>query len=133
MRQSKSVRLLNAQDIKRNLERMAREIVLQNQAFDALGFIGIRTRGLFWPSDWVRSSRSLMAKTLLGEMDISLYRDDLNALLPYGKVDHTKFLSTSTTTKIILFDDVPTRAEPYERRSIISSTLAVLKPFISQS
>ena len=47
MRQSKSVRLLNAQDIKRNLERMAREIVLQNQAFDALGFIGIRTRGLF--------------------------------------------------------------------------------------
>ena len=56
MRQSKSVRLLNAQDIKRNLERMAREIVLQ--AFDALGFIGIRTRGLFWPSDWVRSSRS---------------------------------------------------------------------------
>ena len=65
MRQSKSVRLLNAQDIKRNLERMAREIVLQNRAFDALGFIGIRTRGLFWPSDWVRSSRSLMAKTCL--------------------------------------------------------------------
>jgi pyrimidine operon attenuation protein/uracil phosphoribosyltransferase len=107
MKQSKSVRLLNAQDIKRNLERMAREILLQNQAFEALGFIGIRTRGLFLAKrlgEIIKKSRG--KEVPLGEMDITLYRDDLNALLPHGKVDHTQIPFDINNKKIILFDDV---------------------------
>jgi pyrimidine operon attenuation protein/uracil phosphoribosyltransferase len=42
----------------------------------------------------------------LGEMDITLYRDDLNTLLPHGKVDHTRIPFDITNRMIILFDDV---------------------------
>jgi pyrimidine operon attenuation protein / uracil phosphoribosyltransferase len=42
----------------------------------------------------------------IGEMDITLYRDDLNALLPHGKVDHTQIPFDINNKKIILFDDV---------------------------
>jgi pyrimidine operon attenuation protein/uracil phosphoribosyltransferase len=47
MQKSKNVRLLTAPEIKKNLERMGREIIRQNKASDSLAFIGIRTRGLF--------------------------------------------------------------------------------------
>ena len=91
MKKSKNVRLLTAPEIKKNLERMSREILRQNRASDSLAFIGIRTRGLFL-AQRVRGmiQKSHHKEIPLGEMDISLYRDDLNALLPEGKVDHTE-------------------------------------------
>jgi pyrimidine operon attenuation protein/uracil phosphoribosyltransferase len=39
-------------------------------------------------------------------MDISLYRDDLNTLLPEGKVDHTSIPFDINNKTIVLFDDV---------------------------
>jgi pyrimidine operon attenuation protein/uracil phosphoribosyltransferase len=107
MKRSKSVRILSPQDIKTNLERMAREILRQNQAFDSLGFIGIRTRGLFLAQrlcEIIKNSKG--NEVPLGEMDITLYRDDLNALLPHGKVDHTRIPFDINNKTIILFDDV---------------------------
>jgi pyrimidine operon attenuation protein / uracil phosphoribosyltransferase len=107
MIKSKNVRLLTASDIRRNLERMSREILRQNKASDSLAFIGIRTRGLFL-AQRVRSmiETSQRKDIPLGEMDISLYRDDLNALLPEGKVDHTSIPFDINNKTIILFDDV---------------------------
>jgi pyrimidine operon attenuation protein/uracil phosphoribosyltransferase len=107
MKKSKNVRLLTASEIKKNLERMSREILRQNKASDSLAFIGIRTRGLFL----ALRVRGLIKKSEhkeipLGEMDISLYRDDLNALLPEGKVDHTSIPFDINNKTIILFDDV---------------------------
>ena len=107
MKQFKSVRILSAQDIKTHLARMARQILRQNKAFDSLGFIGIRTRGLFL----AKRLRGIIKKSAgkeipLGEMDITLYRDDLNALLPHGKVDHTRIPFDINNKTIILFDDV---------------------------
>jgi len=107
MKRPKSVRILSALDIKTNLERMARAILRQNKSFDSLGFIGIRTRGLFL----ARRLREIIKKSNdkevpLGEMDITLYRDDLNALLPHGKVDHTRIPFDINNKTIILFDDV---------------------------
>ena len=95
MKKSKNVRLLTAPDIQKNLERMGREIIRQNKTSDSLAFIGIRTRGLFL----AQRVRVMIKKfghneVPLGEMDISLYRDDLNTLLPEGKVrDSTYWLS----------------------------------------
>jgi pyrimidine operon attenuation protein / uracil phosphoribosyltransferase len=107
MRRSKSLRILTAQDIKKTLARMAREIVRHNKTSDSLAFIGIRTRGLFLAKrlcDILR--RSDGREVPLGEMDITLYRDDLNALLPQGKVDHTRIPFDINNRTIILFDDV---------------------------
>ena len=107
MKQSKTVRILSARDIKTNLERMARKILLQNKTFDSLGFIGIRTRGLFLAKRLSEIIKKSDGKEVpLGEMDITLYRDDLNALLPQGKVDHTRIPFDINNRTIILFDDV---------------------------
>ena len=108
MKKSKNVRLLTAPDIRKNLERMGREIIRQNKTSDSLAFIGIRTRGLFL----AQRVRGMIKKKFghkevpLGEMDISLYRDDLNTLLPEGKVDHTAIPFDINNKTIILFDDV---------------------------
>jgi pyrimidine operon attenuation protein / uracil phosphoribosyltransferase len=107
MKQSKSVRILSALDIKTNLERMARAILRQNKALDSLAFIGIRTRGLFLAKRLCEIIKRSHGKEMpLGEMDITLYRDDLNALLPHGKVDHTRIPFDINNKTIILFDDV---------------------------
>jgi pyrimidine operon attenuation protein/uracil phosphoribosyltransferase len=39
-------------------------------------------------------------------MDITLYRDDLNALLPGGTIDHTRIPFDIANKIIVLFDDV---------------------------
>ncbi len=107
MKKTKPLRILTAPDIKRNLERMAREILRQNKSIDALAFIGIRTRGLFLAKRLRDIIKKSQGKELpLGEMDIALYRDDLNALLPDGKADHTRIPFDINDKTIILFDDV---------------------------
>jgi pyrimidine operon attenuation protein/uracil phosphoribosyltransferase len=107
MNKSKNVRLLTAPEIKKNLERMGREILRQNKASDYLAFIGIRTRGLFLAQRVRAMIQKFQHKEIpLGEMDISLYRDDVNALLPEGKVDHTSIPFDINNKTIILFDDV---------------------------
>src|SRR6266498_3634205 len=107
MKRPKSVRILSALDIKTNLERMARAILRQNKSFDSRGFIGIRTCGLFLARRLCEIIKKSNDKEVpLGEMDITLYRDDLNALLPHGKVDHTRIPFDITNKTIILVDDV---------------------------
>jgi pyrimidine operon attenuation protein/uracil phosphoribosyltransferase len=107
MKRPKSVRILSALDIKTNLERMARAILHQNKSFDSLGFIGIRTRGLFLARRLCEIIMKYNDREVpLGELVITLYRDDLNALLPHGKVDHTRIPFDINNKTIILFDDV---------------------------
>lgn len=107
MKKSKRSKILTAPEIKKNLERMARNIVRQNKTLESLAFIGIRTRGLFLAKR-VREiiKRNSGREVPLGEMDITLYRDDLNTLLPHGKVDHTRIPFDINNRMIILFDDV---------------------------
>jgi pyrimidine operon attenuation protein/uracil phosphoribosyltransferase len=107
MNKSKSLRILSALDIKKNLERMGREILRENNSPDSLAFIGIRTRGLFLAKRLCEVIKKSEGKEVpLGEMDITLYRDDLNTLLPHGKVDHTRIPFDINNKTIILFDDV---------------------------
>jgi pyrimidine operon attenuation protein / uracil phosphoribosyltransferase len=107
MKKSRTLKILTAQEIKNSLQRMAREIIRQNKVTDSLAFIGIRTRGLFLAKRLCAIiKRSNNKEVPLGEMDITLYRDDLNALLPDGKVDHTRIPFDINNKTIILFDDV---------------------------
>jgi pyrimidine operon attenuation protein/uracil phosphoribosyltransferase len=85
---------------------MAREILRHHESTDTLAFIGIRTRGLFLAKRLRDIIKSRGKEVPLGEMDISLYRDDLNTLLPDGRADHTRIPFDITDKTIILFDDV---------------------------
>jgi len=107
MKRSNAVKILSATDIKNNLQRIARDILRENKEPGALAFIGIRTRGLYLAQrlrDMIKESHE--RDIPVGEMDIALYRDDLNTLLPKGKVDHTQIPFDINNKTLILFDDV---------------------------
>ena len=105
--ESNKVRILDAQQIKSSLERIGKEILRQNKSYDHIALIGIRTRGLFLAKRLRNMIKKSAGKDVpLGEMDITLYRDDLNTLVPEGKVDNTRIPFDINNKIIILFDDV---------------------------
>ena len=107
MKRPKSVRILSALDIKTNLERMARAILRQNKSFDSLGFIGIRTRGLFLARRLCEIIKKYNdTEVPLGEMDITLYRDDLSTVGAKPVVNRTDLPGDIENRNIVLIDDV---------------------------
>ncbi|HWP57440.1 MAG TPA: bifunctional pyr operon transcriptional regulator/uracil phosphoribosyltransferase PyrR [Candidatus Acidoferrales bacterium] len=103
----KKIRILDAAQIRSSLERMAKEILSRSKNDDRIAFIGIRTRGLFLAKRLCNIIKKSAGREVpLGEMDITLYRDDLNALVPEGRVDNTRIPFDINDKKIILFDDV---------------------------
>ena len=103
----KTTRVLSAPRIGRILSGFAKRIADEYGAAASLAFIGIRTRG---PTLARRVADMLKEKHALpvavGELDITLYRDDLNTLLPEGRIDGTHIPFEVTDKTLILFDDV---------------------------
>ncbi len=98
---------MNAGQIKKSLERFCREILREHKSAEHLAFIGIRTRGIYLAKRLCEMLKKLEGKEIpVGEMDIALYRDDLNTLLPSGRVDNTRIPFDITNKTIILVDDV---------------------------
>jgi len=107
MKKTESKKVLNSLEIKKNLERLCKEILREHRGSEHLAFIGIRTRGIYLAKRLCEIMKKLEGREMpLGEMDITLYRDDLNTLLPDGKVDHTRIPFDVTNKRIILVDDV---------------------------
>ena len=105
--EKRPARVLSAADIQRQLERCCREILKTRDGAGELVFIGIRTRGIHLARRLAAIAKKLAGKEIpVGEMDITLYRDDLNTLLPDGKVDNTRVPFDITNKTIILVDDV---------------------------
>jgi pyrimidine operon attenuation protein/uracil phosphoribosyltransferase len=76
-------------------------------SFDQVVFIGVRTRGPYVAKRLAQLIKQRQGKEIpVGEMDITLYRDDLNALLPGGNVDHTRIPFDIGNKIVVLFDDV---------------------------
>jgi pyrimidine operon attenuation protein / uracil phosphoribosyltransferase len=104
---TKKKRVLNAAQIKVILARFAREMTRQYGNLDQVVFIGIRTRGPFVAKRLAEIIKKRSGKEIpVGEMDITLYRDDLNALLPGGTIDHTHIPIDIASKVVVLFDDV---------------------------
>ena len=104
---AKKRRILNSGQIKVILERFAREMTRQYGSLDQVVFIGVRTRGPYIAKRLAEIIKKRNGKEIpLGEMDITLYRDDLNALLPGGTIDHTKIPFDIANKIVVLFDDV---------------------------
>jgi pyrimidine operon attenuation protein / uracil phosphoribosyltransferase len=104
--ENKNARLLNGREINKRLERFCRELLRREDA-GQLAFIGIRTRGIHIAKRLVELMKKAGGKEIpLGEMDIALYRDDVNTLLPDGKVDHTRIPFDINNKTLILVDDV---------------------------
>jgi len=104
---SKRKRILGATQVKAIFERFAREMSKQYGNLDQVVFIGVRTRGPYVAKRLAEIIKKRHGKDVpIGEMDITLYRDDLNALLPGGTIDHTRIPFDIANKIVVLFDDV---------------------------
>jgi pyrimidine operon attenuation protein/uracil phosphoribosyltransferase len=99
--------LLTALDLQRALARVAHEIVERNRGVDNLVLLGIRTRG-------VPLARRLQVKLQelegvvvpLGELDITLYRDDLARRKLEPRLGPSTVPVSLDDRRVVLVDDV---------------------------
>ena len=100
-------RILNASKISSIFERFRKEMSRRYASLDQVVFIGVRTRGPYVAKRLAVLIKKRHAVSVpVGEMDITLYRDDLNALLPGGTIDHTRIPFDIANKIVVLFDDV---------------------------
>lgn len=101
--------VLDEQAIRRALTRIAHEIIEKNKGIDHLFLVGIRTRGIFLADRLAERIKQIEGKNVpVGELDITLYRDDLTTKTidrePLVKGMH---IDTDIKDKeVILVDDV---------------------------
>ena len=100
-------RILHATQISSIFERFRKEMSRRYDSLDQVVFIGVRTRGPYIAKRLAQLIKKHHEITIpVGEMDITLYRDDLNALLPGGTIDHTRIPFDIANKVVVLFDDV---------------------------
>ena len=70
--------VLDEPAIRRALTRIAHEIIEKNKGIDDLLIVGIRTRGIYIANRLAQRIKQIEGKSVpVGELDITLYRDDL--------------------------------------------------------
>lgn len=101
--------ILDEQAIARALTRIAHEIIERNKGIDDCMLVGIKTRGAFLANrlaDKIEQIEGTAIQT--GELDITLYRDDLSYKHPRKEplVQQVDIQHDVTNKKVILVDDV---------------------------
>jgi pyrimidine operon attenuation protein/uracil phosphoribosyltransferase len=101
--------VLEHDDLRRTLRRIAHEIAEKNPEPDALAMIGIHTRGAVLARRLHAQLAELTVADLpIGDLDISFYRDDLGAKSPAAQptvhASHIDFDLSGKT--VVLVDDV---------------------------
>jgi len=101
--------ILDRDDLRRTLVRIAHEIVEKNGGAGEMALVGIHSRGTFL----ARRLRTLIeeftgAVVPLGEIDISFYRDDVSARPPSDQpiVHSSRIDFALERTTVVLVDDV---------------------------
>lgn len=99
--------LLDVKDIDRILTRMTHEILEAHKGNENLALVGIHTRGVFLAR---RIQAKIMeiegSETMVGEIDINLYRDDWTRIGHQPEVRTTEIAFSVDRKQIILVDDV---------------------------
>jgi len=99
--------ILNPEDIRRTLGRMAHEIIEHNRDLARTVMIGMRTRGVPIANRLADNIQAYEGKTIpVGVLDFSLYRDDLGARGVQPVVKSTSIPVSIDDRTVILVDDV---------------------------
>ncbi|MEK3935170.1 bifunctional pyr operon transcriptional regulator/uracil phosphoribosyltransferase PyrR [Sporosarcina sp. FSL W7-1349] len=101
--------ILDEQAISRAITRIAHEIIERNRGIDDCMLVGIKTRGAFLAERLAKKIEQIEGKSILtGELDITLYRDDL--MLKHGTneplVQEVDIQHDVADKKVVLVDDV---------------------------
>jgi pyrimidine operon attenuation protein/uracil phosphoribosyltransferase len=104
---NESLQILDGLEIDRILKRMACEILEKHKNTDKLALIGIHTRGVFLARRLHHHIKAFDGVDLpVGEIDITLYRDDWTQMSPQPVVKTTDIAFSVDNKQIILVDDV---------------------------
>ncbi|HOR47184.1 MAG TPA: bifunctional pyr operon transcriptional regulator/uracil phosphoribosyltransferase PyrR [Caldisericia bacterium] len=99
--------LLEKEDMKRAITRMAHEIIENNHGIKDLALVGIHRRGVPLAKRIGQRIEEIEGKLpLVGELDITLYRDDLSMLYEAPQVHKTKVDFNIKDKVVVLIDDV---------------------------
>jgi len=99
--------VMTAEDIRRTLARIAHEIIERNKSTGHLVLVGLHTRGVPLARRLAESIESYeKTKLLVGALDFSLYRDDLDPSEATNAVQSTDIPSDINGKSVVLVDDV---------------------------
>jgi pyrimidine operon attenuation protein / uracil phosphoribosyltransferase len=99
--------ILDASDIRRKLTRITHEILEVHKEIDTLTLIGIHTRGVYLAERIKSRIKDIEGiEVPIGQMDITLYRDDWTRIGPHPLVKTTNISFSVDKRQIILVDDV---------------------------
>ena len=99
--------ILDGAGIKRALTRIAHEILERNKGVQNLVLVGIRTGGVHLARELARRLEEIEGETVsVGEVDITLYRDDIKGHTEHLPVGKTLIPFVIEEKKVVLVDDV---------------------------
>lgn len=99
--------ILDENSVNRTITRLSHEILEKNKGAENLALIGIKTRGVPFANILAQNVLKIEGTTLpVGELDITLYRDDLSELCAQPTVNSSKIDFDVKNKDIILCDDV---------------------------
>ena len=99
--------IMNEDDINRALVRISHEIIEKNHGTDKLCLIGIKTRGIPLAYRIAENIKKIDNKDIeVGELDITLYRDDLTMIAKNPILNDTKIPFSVEGKTVVLVDDV---------------------------
>ena len=99
--------LLDEAAINRALTRIAHEIIEKNKGVSDLVLIGIKTRGIFLAKKLGERINQIEGCNIpIGELDITLYRDDLSEKGDQPFIKGSEIPFSIANKKIVLVDDV---------------------------
>ncbi len=99
--------IMTAEDVRRTLARIAHEIIERNKAIEQVVLVGMHTRGVPLAKRLAANIETFeKLKIPVGDLDISLYRDDLSSLDLQPVVQRTDIPVNVDNKSIVLVDDV---------------------------
>ena len=99
--------VMNAEDIRRTLARIAHEIIERNKSTENLIIVGLHTRGVPLAKRLAESiERYEKTGVPVGMLDFSLYRDDLDPAEIKTAIQRTEIPSDINGKSVVLIDDV---------------------------
>lgn len=99
--------VMNESDVNRALMRISHQIVEKNHGTDNLCLIGIKTRGIPIARRIAKNIKLIENVDIdVGELDITLYRDDLTTIAKEPVLNATKVPFSVVGRTVVLVDDV---------------------------
>ncbi|WP_048602565.1 bifunctional pyr operon transcriptional regulator/uracil phosphoribosyltransferase PyrR [Rubeoparvulum massiliense] len=99
--------IMDRDAVRRALTRIAHEIIEKNKGVEEIAIVGIKTRGIYLARRIANRIEEIEGiQVPVGELDITLYRDDLTEKSEQPVLQDTQIPFDITRYKVILVDDV---------------------------